>query len=104
MVFQMVTAMVTYSGVKKYHIRWCSKFAVNFGQHYSIILADLLGMQFKNSAWCLDSDLVVSWSYCEVVIELVRNWQGISIVLVSDYLDAKFLCLKFWSKLWNSSG
>jgi hypothetical protein len=82
MVFQMVTAMVTCSGVKKYHVGWRSKFAVNFGQHYSIILADLLGMQFKDPAWRLDSDLVVSWSYCGAVMELVRNWRRIGRELV----------------------
>jgi hypothetical protein len=100
----MVTAMVTCNGVKKYHVGWRSKFAVNFSQYYSIILADLLGMQFKDLTWCLDSDLVVSWSYCEAVIKLVRNWQGTSVVPVSDYLDAEFLYPKFWSKLWNSTG
>jgi hypothetical protein len=99
MVFQMVTAMVTCSGVKKYYVRWRSKFAVNFGQHYSIILANLLGMQFKDPAWYLYSVLAVFWNYCGAVIEQVRNWQGASIVPVSDYLDAEFLCPKFWSKL-----
>jgi len=33
--------------VKKYRVRWRSRFASKFGQHYNIILADLLGMWFK---------------------------------------------------------
>ena len=35
--------------------------AINFDQHYTIILADLLGMWF---AWHHDGDLIVFWNFC----------------------------------------
>ena len=36
--------LVAFQDAEKSRAGWCSKSAINFGRHYAIILADLLGM------------------------------------------------------------
>ena len=80
--------------VKKYHVGWRSRSVINFGWHYTIISADLLGMWFEDPAWCHASDLIVSRIYYGAVMELVGNYQFAS-------LGAELLCPKFWPNLWS---
>ena len=41
-ILRIYAYLVAFLDVKKYRVRWCSKFAFKFGQHYNIIPADLL--------------------------------------------------------------
>ena len=41
---------------------WRSRSAINFGQHYAIISADLWACDLVNPSWCHDSVVVASWN------------------------------------------
>ena len=86
--------------VKKYRVRWRSRFAINFGWHYGIIQADLLSTWFEGPTQCHGSDLAVPWDFPGTVIELAGYWSvSINLPVSVPALDAEFLCLKFWPKL-----
>ena len=45
----------------------------------------------RDPAWRHDGDLIVSWNYCGAVMELVRNWQGASVVLLIHQFQATYM-------------
>ena len=83
---------------KKNGDRWCGKFVTNFGWHYAIILADLLGMWFEDPAWHHDSDLVVSWNCHRTSKELARNWSDSISSPVSGQLGCQLECRVIYVK------